>query len=140
MRPFSCCDAERVEEAAHQGALIGQVIQDEHAAGDRIGKRGETRQMLRLAIQIEADDGLGPELLLLGDEQRRLNLIVDRFVVGPEGVRRRETLRAGHLLPQSRGRQVICHVTILVTDPPKLIIIMVKFLLQLQGTTRRHNT
>ena len=94
-------DAERVEKAAHQGALIGQVVQHQHASGDRIGQRGEARQMLGLTIQVETDDRLRTELLLLRDEQRRLNLIVDRFVVGPEGARGRETLRAVHLLPQS---------------------------------------
>ncbi len=41
--------------------------------------------MLGLTIQIETDDRLRTELLLLRDEQRRLNLIVDRFVVGPKG-------------------------------------------------------
>ena len=65
--------------------------------------------MLGLAIEIEADDGLRTEFLLLGDEQRRLNLIVDRFLVGPERARRRQALRRRHLLPESRGGQGLGH-------------------------------
>ena len=53
--------------------------------------------------------GLRTELLLLRDEQRRLDLIVDGFVVGPEGARRRQTLRGRHLLPESRGGQGVAH-------------------------------
>ena len=47
--------------------------------------------------------GLRTELLLLGDQQRRLDLIVHGFVVGPEGASRGQTLRRRHLFPEPRG-------------------------------------
>ena len=93
--------AERIEKTAHQRAVIREVIEHEHAARDRCGQRGETREMLRLAIDIEADDRLRPELLLLRNEERGLHLIVDGVAVGPERARRRKPLRGGHLFPQA---------------------------------------
>ena len=94
-------DAEPVEEAAHHRALVGEVIDDERAAGDLIGHRREAREVLRLAVDVEADHRLRPEFLLLRDEERRLHLIVDGIVVAPEGVRGPGALIGGHALPET---------------------------------------
>src|SRR6185503_5329324 len=49
--------------------------------------------------------GLGAEFLLLGDEQRRLQLIVGGLGIFPEGARRARPLLERQLLPQPRRGQ-----------------------------------
>ena len=70
------------------------------------GREPRGREVLRLAIEVEADHGLDPEFLLLGDEERRLHLVVGGVRVLPECVRGALPLLAGHLLPQTcRGQR-----------------------------------
>ena len=70
-------------------------------AASRVGKRSDRGKMTRLAIEIEADDGLRPELLLLRDEQRRLHLIVGRIGIRPERARHALALIERHPFPHA---------------------------------------
>ena len=97
------CNAERVEKRAHHRPLLGEMVEDERASGQSVRKRRQAGQMLRLALDIERDDGFRPELLAIGNEQRRLNLIVDSLIVGPERARRAQLLIRRHLFPQPGG-------------------------------------
>ena len=67
------------------------------------GRIRHRRQVLRLALVVEREHGLRPELLLLRDEQRRLHLIVDGLVGLPERERRLLPVRERHLLPEACG-------------------------------------
>jgi hypothetical protein len=81
--------AERVEKGRHHRALFGQVIHDEGARGEGLGQVHDAREMPRLAIDIQSDDGLGTKFLLLGNEHHGLNLFVGRLLVEPERLRGR---------------------------------------------------
>jgi hypothetical protein len=98
-------DAQRVEKRTHHRPLRGQMIDDEHASGDRFRQAWEARQMAGFSIQIERDDALGSELLALRDEHHGLDLILGGVRVAPEGLGRSKPLRRSHVLPQSGWRK-----------------------------------
>ena len=49
---------------------------------------------------VEPDDGLRPEFFLLRDEHRRLDLIIGRIGIFPEGAGRALALLEGQLFPE----------------------------------------
>ena len=69
------------------------------------GTSGSRGKMLRLAIDVQADDGLRPELLLLGDEQHGLQLVVGRLFGPPRTPGGRHSLLERHAFPQARRSQ-----------------------------------
>ena len=94
-------DAQRIEKRAHHRPLFRKVIDDQRAGGHRVGQAANRREMLRLALDIEADHRLRPEFLLLRDQQRGLHLIVCRLRILPERARGARSLIQCHLFPQA---------------------------------------
>jgi len=99
--PLSCAMPIASRKRAHHRPLFGQVIHDEHSSRERLGQSRQAGKVTRLALFVEADHRLGPELPLLGDEQRGLQLIRGRLSVPPERVRGAKPLLRGHPLPQA---------------------------------------
>ena len=100
-QPVVVRDAERVEKRAHHRPLLREVIHDERAGRHGVGEAAQRGEVLRLAIHVEADHRLRPELFLLRDQEGRLHLIVSRLRIFPERARGARPLVQGHLLPQA---------------------------------------
>src|SRR5262245_59096922 len=83
-------DSQSIQKRTHHRSMASQMIDNQRPGGQAIGKVRQAGEMACLVLLIEADDRLGPELLLLRDEQDRLRLILGGLLGAPE--RQRDVL------------------------------------------------
>ena len=103
--PFSCAIPSPSRNAAHHRTLLGEVIDHQRPRGDRLWQIGHRGKVPRLAIDIQTDDSLGPELLLLRNEHHGLKLVVGRLFVLPERQGSRHSLLERHVFPEAGDSQ-----------------------------------
>jgi hypothetical protein len=77
-------DAERVEERTHHRPLVLEVIGDQQPRRQQVGDLRQSGEMLRLLVDRERKDALGPELDLSGNQSDCFCLLQRGLIVGPE--------------------------------------------------------